>query len=66
MKGHSQKIKNWLIDNKIPSFVRDALPLLLIDDKIAAIILPQQWRIAEEYGNNERSQYNAYFKLSSK
>lgn len=66
MGGHSRKIKKWFIDNKIPAFVRDNLPLLVIDDKIAAIVLPKQWRIAEEFANNKMSQYNVYFKLSTK
>ena len=66
MKGHSRKIKNWMIDNKIPIFVRDSLPLVIIGNTIAAIVLPQKWRIAEAFADNERSQHNFYFKLGSK
>lgn len=62
--GHSRKIKKWLIDNKIPAFVRDGLPLVIIGNTIGAIILPQGWRIAEPFVKNETSQCNIYFKVS--
>ncbi len=66
MKGHSRKIKSWMIDNKIPIFVRDGLPLVIIGNIIAAIVLPERWRIAEEFADNKTSQRNFYFKLGSK
>ena len=65
MDGHSRKIKNWMIDNKIPIFVRDALPLVIIGNIIVAIVLPDKWRIAEEFADNKTSQRKFYFKLSS-
>lgn len=64
MGGHSRTIKKWLIDNKIPAFIRDALPLLIIDNIITAIILPGRWRIAEPFAKNETSQHKVYFKVS--
>jgi tRNA(Ile)-lysidine synthase len=63
MKGHSQKLKKWLIDHKIPQNVRDSLAILTVNDTIAAILLPQQWLIAEEFMTIDNSQCNIYFKI---
>lgn len=32
--GHKKKLKNFFIDEKVPSFLRDRIPLLLADDEI--------------------------------
>lgn len=60
--GRTQKLKKWLIDHKIPRQIRDGLPILTIDGVIAAILLPNNWVIAEKYIVTENSQYNIYFK----
>ncbi len=63
LQGHRQKIKKWLIDNKIPRFVRDRLPLVISGNTIAAIILPNRWCIAEAFAQDETSQSIIYFKI---
>ncbi|MDQ7027913.1 MAG: tRNA lysidine(34) synthetase TilS [Anaerolineae bacterium] len=64
MQGQSKKIKNEMIDRKIPQHLRDSIPLLLVNQKIAAIILPQRWIIAEPFSVQAESQYNFYFSIS--
>lgn len=39
--GHTQKLKQWLNDRKIPRRLRDQLPLLDVNGEIAAVCAPQ-------------------------
>ena len=47
MGGRSRKLKDWMIDRKIPRRIRDQIPLLCADDAIVAICLERAWRVAE-------------------
>lgn len=47
MGGHSRKIKQWMIDRKIPRELRDRIPLVSADDEIIAICLGARWHIAD-------------------
>jgi tRNA(Ile)-lysidine synthase len=49
MDGHTQKIKQWMIDRKIPAAVRDHVPLLDVDGQIAAILWGDAWAVAEPF-----------------
>lgn len=49
MDGHTQKIKQWMIDRKIPAAVRDHVPLLDVDGQIAAILWGDAWTVAEPF-----------------
>ena len=42
MAGKSKKIKDWMIDRKIPRNVRDRLPLLFIDGHLMMILTENQ------------------------
>ncbi|MGJ3238347.1 MAG: tRNA lysidine(34) synthetase TilS [Anaerolineae bacterium] len=64
MGGRHRKLKSWLIDHKVPAFVRDAIPILTVNGTIAAIILPENWRIAEPFIVNENAQQIIYFQVS--
>lgn len=64
MQGQSKKIKNYMIDRKIPQHLRDRIPLLLVNQTIAAIILPQEWVIAEPFSVQDAYQHNFYFSIS--
>ena len=45
LDGHSQKLKDWLINRKVPQSIRNRLPLLLINEQISAILIKDQWEI---------------------
>ena len=47
MGGRSRKLKDWMIDRKIPRMLRDQIPLLCADDAIVAICLADAWHLAE-------------------
>lgn len=47
--GHTQKLKDWLINHKVPQFLRDRLPLLMVDDDIAAICWGERWLVTQTY-----------------
>ncbi len=47
MGGRSRKLKDWLIDRKIPRRLRDQIPLLCADDALVAICLADTWHLAE-------------------
>lgn len=46
MAGRSRKLKDWMIDRKIPRRFRDQIPLLCADGAIVAICLGATWRLA--------------------
>lgn len=47
MAGHSRKLKDWMIDRKIPREIRDGIPLLCADGAIVAICLGDEWHLAD-------------------
>lgn len=47
MNGHSRKLKNWMIDRKIPKQIRDRIPLIVADEQIIAICVEKTWHLAE-------------------
>lgn len=49
MHGHSQKLKDWMINRKIPQQMRDHIPLLIVDGTIAALLIGEPWPIAEQF-----------------
>ncbi len=63
MGGRSRRLKKWMIDRKIPQHVRDHLPLLTVDGRIAAVILPNQWAIAHPFAVKPTSQHVFYFSV---
>lgn len=63
LNGHSQKLKKWLIDHKVPQKVRDSLPIITINGMIAVILLPSSCVIAEQFSMFDKSQRNIYFKI---
>ena len=43
----SEKLKDWMIDRKIPRYLRDRVPLVTVDGDIIAICLKQTWHMSE-------------------
>jgi tRNA(Ile)-lysidine synthase len=52
LDGHTQKIKQWMIDRKIPAAIRDRIPLIDVDGQIAAIFWDEKWVVAEPFRAN--------------
>ena len=46
---HTQKIKQWMIDRKIPAAIRDRIPLVDVDGQVAAIFWDNKWTVAEPF-----------------
>jgi tRNA(Ile)-lysidine synthetase-like protein len=49
LDGHSQKLKQWMIDRKVPSEVRDQVPLLCVNDHIAMILWGENPAIGDAF-----------------
>lgn len=47
MGGRSRKLKNWMIDRKIPREIRDQIPLICADGIVVAICLADTWHLAD-------------------
>ena len=47
MDGHSRKLKDWMIDRKIPRQLRKQIPLLCADGEIIAICEKDTWHLAQ-------------------
>ena len=47
MGGNSRKLKDWMIDRKIPRELRDRIPLVSADAAIIAICLGETWHLAD-------------------
>ena len=47
MGGQSRKLKDWMIDRKIPRYLRDRMPLVTVDGDIIAICLGRTWHMSE-------------------
>jgi tRNA(Ile)-lysidine synthase len=63
MGGSSRKLKKWLIDRKIPQYLRDKLPLLEVNGQIAAILLPDSWAISEGFAAQPNTSRVLYFSV---
>ena len=46
MAGRSRKIKDWMIDRKIPRQIRDQIPLVSLDGDVIAICVGDAWHLA--------------------
>lgn len=53
LNGHTQKLKKYMIDEKLPSHLRTNVPLMIINGNIAAIILNQRWIISYYFSARE-------------
>ncbi len=63
LNGHTKRLREWMIDHKIPKTVRDQTPLLIVDDQIAAIIMDKQWIIGEAFAVHSDTQRVVYFSV---
>ncbi len=64
MEGHTKSVREWMIDHKVPAQYRDRVPLLLVNDQIAAIIWGEQWAIDQRFAvKGERGERVLYFRI---
>ena len=49
LDGHSQKLSDWMINHKLPRALRDRVPLLVVDDRVAAIGWAGRWIVAQPF-----------------
>jgi tRNA(Ile)-lysidine synthetase-like protein len=49
MEGHKQKINRLMINHKVPRPVRDHIPLLCVNDEIAAFRIAAAWIVSETF-----------------
>lgn len=61
--GQTQKLSKWLIDHKVPRHLRDQIPLILINDQIAAIVWGAAWPISALFAVGEQGETTAYLGL---
>lgn len=47
MAGRSRKLKDWMIDRKIPRQIRDQIPLVSLNGEVIAICVGDAWRLAD-------------------
>jgi tRNA(Ile)-lysidine synthase len=64
LDGHTQKLKDWLIDHTIPRAMRDQIPLLTIDGEIAALIIGGRWVINPLFAIQNVHQSIIYFRFA--
>ena len=46
---HTQRVKQWMIDRKIAKALRDFLPLLVVNDQVAAVLWNHEWEIFDPF-----------------
>jgi tRNA(Ile)-lysidine synthase len=46
LRGRSCKLSDWMIDRKIPRALRDQIPLICVNDEIAAFYIQEEWIVA--------------------
>lgn len=62
MGGKTQKIKDLMINRKIPQHIRGTIPLLVVDDSIVAVLLKNQWLLAESDNmHNDHKRFINFF-----
>jgi tRNA(Ile)-lysidine synthase len=66
MNGHTRKISRWMVDHKIPQALRDQIPLLVVNENIAAIALGDSWAINEKFAPHTNSPSVIAFKWAKK
>ena len=58
MGGHSRKIKDWMIDRKIPRDIRSRIPMVCTEDAVIAICVGATWHLADGSGD-DKNQYKS-------
>ncbi len=57
LRGHAQKLSDWMINRKIPRALRDQIPLICVADEIAAFRVNEDWIIANPFTESRGLEY---------
>ncbi len=60
--GHTQSIKKWMINRKIPRHLRDRIPVLIIDKHIVGLLIEGKWITAHGADSGPSKQIH-YFSI---
>ncbi len=63
MEGHTQKLNRWMVNRKIPQILRDQIPLIVVDELVAAICLNGDWIIGEPFAIRNTLERVIYFQF---
>ncbi len=63
MNGHTQKLSRWMVNHKIPKVIRHQVPLLVINNIIAAIALNHEWFVSEVFAVRNNDEPIIYFQF---
>jgi len=63
MKGHTQKLSRWMVNRKIPKAIRDRIPILVVNDVVAAIAINNEWFISEKFAVRNNDEPIIYFQF---
>lgn len=65
LKGQHQRLKKWLIDHKVPQAQRDKLPILTINNVIAALYVQSRWIFSEQFikPTDDKASQAVYFQF---
>jgi tRNA(Ile)-lysidine synthase len=61
MDGHAQKLNRWMINRKIPVYLRGRIPIIDVDGEIAAIYVNGVWFVADKYAVRPHHERIIYF-----
>ena len=64
LNGHTQKLKEWLIDHKVPQAIRRQIPILVVDGEIAALIIGKRWVVNPSFAIRDSNQSIIYFEFT--
>ncbi len=63
LNGHTQTLKEWMIDHHVPRAVRDQIPVLIVDHEIAALMVGNQWIVADPFAVRADQQRIIHFRF---
>jgi tRNA(Ile)-lysidine synthase len=61
LNGHHQTMKKWMIDHQVPQRLRLHVPLLIVDERIAAVLYGPPYAVSHEFSIEAEPQYNVRF-----
>lgn len=63
LNGHTQSLKEWMIDHKIARAIRDQVPVLTVQGEIAALMVANQWIVADPFAVRHPQQRIIHFRF---